>query len=120
MGNQRIEATINDHQVIELSITPKDRDGDVVDVENVTWASSDEGVARLEPSADGLKCVAVSTGQVGTATVSCTADADLGDGIEPITQECELTVVQSNAQSLNMSAGVPAERVDEEGESATA
>lgn len=108
--NERITATINDHQILPLAITPKDRDGDVVDVENVVWTSSDTSIVTVQPEPDGLTCFATSTGAVGEATVTCTADADLGDGVQAIEQECLITVVQSNAESLNMSTGVPIER----------
>jgi len=77
------------------------------------WASSDETVVMVSPSGDGMSAV-VDTVASGTARVTVTADADLGNGTVTITGVSEDIVVtvgpNSQASVMTLSLGAPADK----------
>lgn len=106
------QVQLTDVQEVRLSISPKDSQGNPATVDGApAWASSDESVLTVAAvSDDGLTADAVTVGPLGTATVTVTADADLGEGVTSLTDTVEITVVASEASALNVSAGTPTER----------
>lgn len=99
---------LKDDQKVKLSILPVDAKGNPAAVDGVpVWASSDDGVIAVIPSADGLSATATAVGKVGTAQVSVTADADLGDGVSNIAGVLDVTVVAGQAVSVGVTAGTP-------------
>jgi hypothetical protein len=103
---------LTDVQEVRLSISPKDSQGNLASVDGVpTWESSDESVLTVAAvSDDGLMADAVTVGPLGTATVTVTADADLGDGVTTLSDTVDITVVASQASALNVAVGTPTER----------
>ena len=87
-----IEVTTNDRFAnVVLKIT--DKDGQVAPVDGVPiWASSDETVLRATPNADGMGGTVDTVGP-GTARITITADADLGEGLATLTGISEDVVV---------------------------
>lgn len=79
-------ADINtDQRFDNVSLGITNSHGDPAPVDGVPhWASSDETVLAVTPSADGMSAM-VDTVAPGTARVSVTADADLGAGTKTIT-----------------------------------
>ena len=77
------------------------------------WASSDATVLTVTPSADGLAAV-VETVAPGTARITVTADADLGEGVATLTGVSEDVVVtlgpSSQASTMSLSLGEPADK----------
>ena len=61
-------------------------------------------------SDDGMTADVTTVGPLGTATVTVSADADLGDGVTSLTGTLEVEVIASQAADLNVSVGTPTER----------
>lgn len=98
---------LTDIQKCNVSITPVDAKGIQVPVDGVpAWASSNDAVATVAPSADGLSADIVA-GVPGTVTISVTADAQIGDGVTPIAGTLDVTVGPSAAISVEIVAGTP-------------
>lgn len=97
---------------VTLSITDSRGRAAVVDGVPV-WASSDETVVTVSPSADGMVAV-VDTVGAGVARISVTADADLGAGVEQIIGTSEdINVVLGpghKATNISLSLGTPADK----------
>jgi len=104
--------TLTDIQEVVLSIAPKDVEGNPAALEGVpTWTSSDVAIVTVTPAADGLSATAITVGPEGAATITVVAQGDLtGGGTDTVTDTVEITVVGSQASSLNVSAGTPPQR----------
>jgi hypothetical protein len=64
------------------------------------WESTDETIAAVNPSADGLSCTVVSTGQMGTVQINVRLDADLGDGVRELNGMALLDVNAGAASAI--------------------
>jgi hypothetical protein len=77
------------------------------------WASSDETVLTVTPTADGMGA-AIEPVAPGTARVTVTADADLGEGVKEITGVTDDIVVTEGpsheASSFKITLGEPADK----------
>jgi hypothetical protein len=101
---------LTDSQKVKLSIAPVSAAGNPAQVESVAWAVSDSDILTLEVAEDGLSCVVLTTGSIGGAQVSVSADADLGDGVEELVGTLEISVVGGAAVALGITAGQPEDK----------
>lgn len=75
-----------------------DAKGNAAIVDGVpVWKSSDESVATVVASEDGLSATITPIGPIGTAQISVEADADLGEGVKPVITLVDLEVVGGEA-----------------------
>jgi hypothetical protein len=103
-----LTAELRDDQRLPLRVTAKDHAGNPATVDGApTWESSDLNVLTVEPSADGMTCFAVPVA-LGTADVTVTADADLGEGVTSITNVITITITPGTADHLDIEV-LPAE-----------
>jgi hypothetical protein len=64
----------------------------------VSWASSDETIARVVVDAGDTTGASVEAqGKIGQAQITATADADLGTGVRELVTLMDLTVVAGEA-----------------------
>lgn len=78
----------------------------VLDAENPpVFASSNPEVATVEAAADGMSAVVTSTGKVGTAQISVTADAVVGPDEKLIVGTLELEVLPGDAVTVTLEPG---------------
>ena len=102
---------ISDSQQVGLSIQPVDKRGNPASLDGVpVWLSSNSEVVSVVAAADGLSAVATAVGPLGTATVSVTADADLGAGVTEIAGTLDITVTAGAATTVKITAGDPTEQ----------
>lgn len=102
---------LTDVQEARATIAPQDRAGNAAPVDGVpTWESSDTSVLTVNPDSDGLSADVVTVGPLGKATVTVTADADLGEGKTSVTGTLDVEIIASEASSLNVSVGTPTDR----------
>lgn len=102
---------LQDSQVVTLSIQPADKKGNPAPVDGVpVWLSSNTELITVVASADGLSAVATAVGPLGTATVSVTADADLGAGTTELAGTLDITVISGAASTIKITAGTPTDQ----------
>lgn len=58
----------------------------------------------MEVAPDGMSCYLIS-GTVGNSKITVSADADLGEGVNTITDTIDLAVVSAQASSLGLVVG---------------
>jgi len=98
-------------QQVGLSVTFTDSKGNPASVDGVpTWLCDNTDVLALIPAGDGRSCLAQAVGAVGTSTISMTADADMGSGVEPIIGTLEVQVTAGKATQVVITAGTPVEQ----------
>ena len=103
--------TLTDLQKVTCSIQPVDAMGNPAQVDGVPeWSVSDSAMLTVAPSSDGLTAVVSTVGPIGTAQVTVTADADLGEGVVSISGVLDVTITGSQATSLSINAGTPEPR----------
>ncbi len=90
-----------------LSFT--DRKGKPAPVEDISWASSDESVVRVVPTADNLSADVVAQGP-GTATVNVNADAQIGEGVQPLIGTKEYNITPGLATIIEIPEGTVTEQ----------
>lgn len=102
---------LTDSQQCKLAIKPTDKAGNVAPIDGAPdWRSSNSEVVTVTPSADGLSADVVTTGALGTATVSVSADADLGEGTKQISGSIDIEVGAGEAVTVEVTAGTPEEK----------
>lgn len=99
---------LTDEQKCGLAVAFTTQAGNPATVDGVpAWSVSDATVLTLEVAPDGLSAVITTAGPLGTAQVSVSADADLGEGIETITGVLDVEVRAARAVTVGISAGTP-------------
>ena len=100
--------SITDIQKFTASIQPVDARGNPALVDGVpVWSVGDGSILSLTAAPDGLSAEVLAVGALGTTQVTVEADADLGSGVVPLTGILDVTVVGSQAVSLNIATSVP-------------
>ena len=64
-----------------------------------------EGDATIEVAADGLSCYLISGSADVNSKIEVSADADLGEGVQTITDVIDLAVVSAQASGLGLTVG---------------
>jgi len=100
---------LTDSQKVTLAIAPVSKAGNPAVVESSAWSSSDDTVLTVVAADDGMSAVATVTGVLGSAQVSVSADADMGEGVETLIGTLDVDVVAGQAVSLGISVGAPEE-----------
>lgn len=104
-----VEVSITNEQKIKASLTPTTGSGKPaqLDPNNPPRWSVISGDSLVDPSADGLSASLISSNTPGDTVVLVEADADLGDGVETISDTIKLTVLGAKAQNLGLTLGTP-------------
>jgi len=93
----------NTQEVKIGEVTGVDRKGNPAPIENVTpVVSSDESVLSVVDRADGRWAVA---NQIGTAQLTCQADARIGEGEVILVAAVDVEVVPAEAVALSIPLG---------------
>lgn len=101
---------LTDTQQCDLSIQPVDKKGQPAQIDGTpVWSSSDSAIVTVNPGSDGLSAVVVA-GNIGTAQVNVTVDADLGSGVTEIVGVLDVQVTAGAAVSVTINAGSPTEQ----------
>lgn len=101
---------LSDSQKCDLSISPVDKKGKHAPLDGIPdWTSSDDTVATVVASTDGLSAV-VTAVDLGSCQINVSADADLGAGVVALSGALDVTVVGGQAVSLSIGTGTPTEQ----------
>jgi len=104
-----VEVSITNEQKVKATITPKTLGGKPaqVDPNNPPKWSVVSGDSTVTPATDGLSADLVSSDTPGDTVYLVEADADLGDGVETISDTIKLTVIGARAANLGLTLGTP-------------
>lgn len=104
--------TLTDEQKLTLTLAPRtagtstNPDGKPVRVDGVpTWTVT-SGDVTVTPSEDGLRAVVLPGAANSNSVIEVTADADLGEGVTPVTDTVDVAVVEASASALGLSGNV--------------
>ncbi len=96
--------TIHDDKKVVITLHPKNLKN-AAPIDGVPqWAVSDPNVVVLTVAADGLSAEA-KAGATGHAEVTITGDADMGTGVETLTEVIPFDVIAANAKTLGATVG---------------
>lgn len=86
--------------------SPVDRKGNPAPIDGPpAWSSSDESVATVVASGDGMFADIIATGVPGVAVVTVSGDADLGEGTTTIETPINVSVVSEQAVGFGLTLG---------------
>jgi hypothetical protein len=110
-GRVLLVIQLGSSQQFPISVRFLDRRRNPAKVDGVPeWLTDNSEVLSLEPSGDGLSCVVRAMGPLGTANVTLSADADLGDGSTPVIGTIEVEVTAGAATVVELTPGTPEEQ----------
>lgn len=93
--------TLTDNQKVVVSLAAVSAAGNPAKIEDVVLTSSDESVVTVVSKPDGSFDV-VTTGKVGTAQLTATADALIGEGVETLVGVADVEVVAGKAVKVQV------------------
>lgn len=102
-----LELTITNEQKIPVELKPITATGKPAKLDGTPQWSVISGNSTVEPAADGLSAFLVSSDDPGDTEIMVKADADLGSGVEEISDIIRLTVAGARAANLGLVAGTP-------------
>lgn len=103
-----IQATCTNEEKVKITLNPVSKYGTPEALDGKPSWEVTEGTATVEPSEDGLSAYLVS-GEPGLSKIKVTADADLGEGVQTVSDEIEFYVLQAQAETLGFEVS-PAEQ----------
>ena|SRR6185436_474901 len=102
-----LEIKISNEEKVKVTLTPKTAAGKPAKLDGVPTWKVDTGDSTVVVADDGLSADLVSSDTPGETIFVVEADADIGEGVETITDAIKLTVNGANAKSLGLVAGTP-------------
>jgi hypothetical protein len=99
----------NDH-LVQVQVAYVDSHGNPANIDGaVTWDTSDANIATVDVDAnDSTRATVTPNGQVGQVQVSCSADADLGEGTRELVTTMDIEIVAGEAVAGTISpVGAP-------------
>jgi len=102
-----LEITITNEQKVKVTVNPVTEAGVAVPLDGpiVVTPTSGDGTAMVEP--DGVSAYLISGDQPGDTVYTVSGDADLGAGVENISDVVTLHVEGAKAAALGLVAGEP-------------
>jgi len=100
-----LDLSITNEQKIQVTLNPVTATGRPAKVDGAPQWSVITGGATLDVAADGLSAFLVSADDPGDTEFLVKADANLGDGVEEISDTIRLSVAGANAANLGLVAG---------------
>lgn len=105
--NMPLEIKLTNEQKVSVTLSPRTDSGKPAKLDgSPSWAVV-SGNSQVVVSEDGLSAVLISSDDPGDTVVLVKADADLGEGVEEISDTINLTVIGATAKNLGLSAGTP-------------
>jgi hypothetical protein len=102
-----LEIKLTNEQKVLVRLRPVTSTGKDVAVDGKPTWNIQSGNSTIEVAEDGLSATLISSDTPGDTMIVIEADADLGEGVETISDAIRLTVEGAKAQSLGLSVGTP-------------
>jgi len=104
--DQMVEATLTNEQKVRISASPVTATGSPAALDGSVRFEVGSGDCTIEPI-DDLSAFIVSGANPGDSTIVVSADADLGAGVETVSDAVTVHVEGARAVSLGLSIGTP-------------
>jgi len=104
---RQMEVKITNEQEVDVTITPKTDTGKPAKLDGSPSVTVVSGNSTVKQSEDGLTLTLRSADDPGDTEFLVKADADLGEGIEEISEIIKLSVIGATAKNLGLVAGAP-------------
>lgn len=101
---------ITNEQQVPVTLTPKTDKGKPAKVDGIPTWTVQSGDSTVIVSEDGLSAELVSSDTPGDTVILVEADADLGEGVTPISESITLTVSSATATNLGLAVGTPIDK----------
>lgn len=101
-----LEVTITNEQKIKATLIPVTATGKPAKLDGPPTWTVQSGDSTVRPAADGLSADLISSDTPGDTVFVVKADADLGSGVEEISDVIKLSVAGARASNLGLSLGV--------------
>ena len=100
-----VEATCTNEEKVNFHLNPTTSTGQPAQLEDGSeqWVVQ-SGDGTVEPAGDGLSCFVVSGANPGDTVVLVSGDADLGQGVQTISDLITLHVTGAMAQNLGVTS----------------
>lgn len=102
-----LEITITNEEQVKVSLAPRTDAGRPAKLDGSPAWTVTSGNSQVVVAEDGLSADLISSDDPGVTEVTLKADADIGEGVEELTDTIVLTVTSANAKNLGLSAGTP-------------
>ena len=102
-----LEITITNEQQVNVTLHPVTSTGRPAQVDGAPTWTVQSGNSTVTAAADGLSADLISSDTPGDTEILVEADADLGQGVVPISDIIRLSVAGAQAANLGLVAGDP-------------
>jgi hypothetical protein len=102
-----LEINITNEQQVNVTLHPVTATGKPAQVDGAPVWTVQSGDSTVNPAGDGLSAVFVSSDTPGDTQVLVEADADLGSGVQTISDIVTLHVAGAQAANLGLTADEP-------------
>lgn len=102
-----MEIRITTEQQVRVTLAPKTDSGKPAKLDGAPAWTTISGSSQVNVDEDGLGAMLVSSDDPGDTEIMVKADADLGEGVEEISDIIKLSVVGATAKNLGLVAGTP-------------
>lgn len=102
-----LDIKITNEQQVRVTLNPKTDTGKPASLDGVPTWEIVSGNSTVTADADGRSALLVSADDPGDTQILVKADADIGEGVEEISDVIKLSVVGATAKNLGLVAGTP-------------
>jgi|SRR5215471_809231 len=105
-----LEITITNEQQVKVHLTPVTEGGKPAPIDGVPEWSVVAGDSTFVAAPDGMSADLISADDPGDTQFLVKADADIGEGVEEISDIIKLSVAGASAKNLGLSADAPVQK----------
>lgn len=102
-----VQTTITNEQKVTATLNITTDSGKPAKVDGVPTWEVIAGNSTVIAAADGLSAQLISSDDPGDTQIMVRADANIGEGVEEISDVIELSVTGASAKNLGVSLGTP-------------
>lgn len=107
-----LEITITNEQEIDVTVSPKTDTGKPAAIDGKPSWTVVSGNSQVIQSEDGKTGTLRSSDEIGDTQIIVKIDADLGDGVEEVSDIINLKVASATAKNLGLAAGTARAKPD--------
>jgi hypothetical protein len=104
---EQMEIKLTNEQQVTVTLNPKTDAGRPAQLDGKPTWEVISGSSTLEVAEDGKSALIVSSDDPGDTQILVKADADLGEGIEEISEVLDVKIAGATAKNLGITIGVP-------------